>query len=201
MATRDPRIDAYIAKSADFARPILTQIRDLVHSACPTVEETMKWSFPHFMYEGMLCSMAAFKEHCAFGFWKGALVTGDTTKGTEAMGSFGRITKLSDLPSKAAFARYVKKAMQLNEENVPRPRATAPKPPRQAIPVPHYFASALKKNRKAKATFDAFSPSHRRDYLEWITDAKQEETRQRRVAQAIEWLGDGKSRNWKYEKC
>jgi uncharacterized protein YdeI (YjbR/CyaY-like superfamily) len=201
MGTRDPRIDAYIAKSADFARPILTHIRDAVHSACPDVEETMKWSFPHFMYKGMLCSMAAFKEHCAFGFWKGALVTGDTTKGTEAMGNFGRITKVSELPSKSAFAGYVKKAMQLNEENVPRPKTKVPKAPRKEIPVPGYFASALAKNRKAQATFDAFSPSHRRDYLEWITEAKQPETRERRMAQAIEWLSEGKSRNWKYEKC
>ena len=201
MGTRDPRVDAYIAKSADFAKPILTYIRDVVHSACPDVEETMKWNFPHFMYNGMLAGMAAFKEHCAFGFWKGALVTGDTKKGAEAMGSFGRITKVSELPSKTALAGYVKKAMQLNDERIPRPKTKVPKPPRKEIPVPDYFASALKKNRKAQATFDAFSPSHRRDYLEWITEAKQENTRQRRMTQAIEWLSEGKSRNWKYEKC
>lgn len=201
MPARDPRIDAYIARSADFARPILTHIRDVVHSACPDVEETMKWSSPHFMYKGMLAGMASFKAHCAFGFWKGALVTGDSTRGAEAMGSFGRITKISDLPSRTALAGYVKKAMQLNEENVPRPKTKVPRSPRKEIAIPADFSNALEKNRKARATFDGFSPSHRREYLEWITEAKQEDTRRRRMAQAIEWLSEGKSRNWKYEKC
>jgi hypothetical protein len=200
MGKRDPRVDAYIGKSADFAKPILTHLRDVIHSACPDAEETMTWSAPHFEYKGMLGGMAAFKEHCAFGFWKGALVTGDATKG-EAMGGFGRITKVSDLPPKAVLAGFVKKAMKLNEENVPRPKTKVPKPPKAEIPVPDYLAAALKKNRKAQATFDAFSPSHRREYLEWITEAKQEDTRRRRMAQAIEWMSEGKSRNWKYEKC
>ena len=200
MPNRDPRIDAYIEKSADFAKPILTHVRSVIHSACPDVEETIKWGMPHFEYKGMLGGMAAFKEHCAFGFWKHSLVTGDTTKGREAMGGFGRLTKVSDLPPKATLASYVKKAMQLNEENVPRPKTKSPKGPRKEIPVPDYFVAALKKNGKAQAAFDAFSPSHRYEYLEWITDAKQEATRQRRMSQAIKWISEGKARNWRYQR-
>jgi uncharacterized protein YdeI (YjbR/CyaY-like superfamily) len=199
MGKRDPRVDAYIGKSADFAKPILTHLREVMHSACPDVEETIKWSMPHFDYNGALGGMAAFKKHCAFGFWKGALVTGDDAKSKEAMGSFGCITKVSDLPPKATLAGYVKKAMKLNEENVPRPKSKTAKP-RKEIPVPAYFAAALKKNRKAQAAFDAFSPSHRWEYLEWITEAKQTATRERRMAQAIEWIAEGKSRNWKYQR-
>ncbi|HVE77256.1 MAG TPA: YdeI/OmpD-associated family protein, partial [Gemmatimonadaceae bacterium] len=186
-------------RSAPFARPILTHLREVVHEACPAVEETMKWSFPHFMYEGMLCSMASFKEHCAFGFWKGALVLDGNGKSLDAMGSFGRITAVSDLPSKAKLRGYIKKAMALNEAGVtarpkkhPRKRAT--------LPVPDYFTAALRENGRAMAAFEGFSPSHRREYVEWVTEAKGEETRQRRLATAIEWIAEGKSRNWKYAR-
>lgn len=198
MGNRDPRVDAYLAKQADFAKPILTYLRDVIHAACPEVEETIKWGAPHFEYKGMLGGMAAFKHHCAFGFWKGSLVMGDSSKSSEAMGSFGRITRVSDLPPKATLAGYVKKAMRLNEENVPRPKTKLPK---REIPVPDDLALALKKNGKARTTFDALSPSQRREYVEWIVDAKRDETRRRRMAQAIEWLSEGKARNWKYEKC
>lgn len=194
--TRDPRIDAYIAKSADFAKPILTYLREIVHRACPRVEETMKWSAPHFMYEGMLCGMASFKSHCAFGFWKGGLVLDAKGKTREAMGHFGRITSLEDLPSKKVLSGYIRKAMALNEKGIPSPTRTkrAPKP---EAAVPKDLAAALDKNQKAGATFD-FSPSHRREYVEWITEAKTEATRQRRLETAIGWMAEGKSRNWKY---
>ena len=200
MPTTDPRVDAYIAKSADFARPILENIRDVVHSACPEVEETMKWSFPHFMHNGMLCSMASFKQHCALGFWKGALIFG-AERDREAMGQFGRITKLSDLPSRKELAGYVKKAMALNEEGAKVPKVRKPGLPRRTVPTapPPDLAAALKKNAKARATFEKFPPSHRREYIEWITEAKREETRARRLAQTIEWLAEGKARNWKYQ--
>jgi uncharacterized protein YdeI (YjbR/CyaY-like superfamily) len=197
MGKRDPRVDAYIAKSADFAKPILTYLRDVVHETCPEVEETMKWSFPHFMYEGMLCSMASFKEHCAFGFWKGSLIVGDDDgKSAEAMGHLGRITKLSDLPPKKVLAGYIRKAMALNESGA----KVAPKPKRarKELAVPDYLTAALKKNKKALTTFESFSPSHRREYIEWITEAKGEDTRQRRLEQALEWMSEGKPRNWKY---
>ena len=196
----DPRIDAYIAKSADFAKPILIYLREVVHSACPTVEETMKWSSPHFMYEGMLCGMSSFKAHCAFGFWKGGLIVDGNGQNAEAMGQFGRITALSDLPSRKVLSGYIKKAMELNEKGIKAPNRMkrAPKPEAK---VPKELAAALKKNRKARTTFENFSPSHRREYIEWITEAKTEATRQRRLETAIGWMAEGKSRNWKYINC
>jgi uncharacterized protein YdeI (YjbR/CyaY-like superfamily) len=197
MPSRDPRIDAYIEKSADFAKPILRHLRDVVHEACPDVEEKMKWSFPHFDYKGMMCSMASFKEHCTFGFWKPELVLGDAAK-EGGMGQFGRITSVKDLPAKKVLAGYVKKAMRLNDEGVRPKRAQKSKMKKRDIDVPQDLVAALKKNAKARATFEAFSPSHRREYLEWITEAKREETRARRIAQAVEWMAEGKRRNWKY---
>jgi uncharacterized protein YdeI (YjbR/CyaY-like superfamily) len=195
MGTRDLRVDAYIAKSADFAKPILTHLREVVHSACPDVQETLKWSTPHFMYRGMLCSMAAFKEHCAFGFWKGSLIL-ENGQNLEAAGQFGRITSISDLPPKSVLAGYVKKAMALNESGV-KARAT-PKHPKKSLRVPDYIMVALRKNKKALATFEGFSPSHKREYVEWIAEAKGEDTRKRRLEQAVEWMAEGKPRNWKY---
>jgi uncharacterized protein YdeI (YjbR/CyaY-like superfamily) len=198
MATTDPRVDAYIAKSAEFARPILKYLRAAVHAASPEIEETLKWSMPHFMYKGMLCGMAAFKQHCAFGFWKGKLVA-DLSE--EAMGQFGCITKVSDLPSKRALTAYVKKAMALNDAGVKSPTRTKNAKPKSPVKVPDDLAAALRRNKKAGATFEGFSPSHRREYVEWITEAKREETRAKRLATALEWLAEGKSRNWKYENC
>ncbi len=197
MGKRDDRVDAYIAESADFAKPILTHLRELVHATCPDAEETMKWNFPYFMYKGLLCSMAAFKEHCAFGFWQSVLVLGEATEGAW---SFDRITKLSDLPSKKALAGYIKKAKELNETGVKKPASPKKKAPR-ALTVPNDLAAALKKNAKAQATFDGFSPSHKRGYIDWITEAKTEATRERRVLTTIEWLAEGKPRNWKYMNC
>jgi len=201
MGKRDARVDAYIAKSAEFARPILGHIRELVHSACPEVEEAMKWSSPHFLYKGMLCHMAAFKEHCAFGFWKGSLIVGSNDGAAEkAMGQFGRITKLSDLPSKKMLAGYIREAMKLNDDGVKSPTRSKPREPREVV-VPDDLAKALQKNKKAGVTFEKFSPSHKREYIEWITEAKTETTRSRRLETAIEWMTEGKSRNWKYMNC
>jgi uncharacterized protein YdeI (YjbR/CyaY-like superfamily) len=196
MGTRDPRVDAYIRKSAEFARPILARLRDDVHTSCPDVVETIKWGMPAFEYEGLLCGLAAFKGHCTFGFWKHALVVGDEAKADEAMGSFGRITSVSDLPTRSIFRRYVRKAMRLNEQGVKVPREKAR--PRKPIPMHPELRRALRANRKASATFKAFSPSHQREYLEWIAEAKQDATRARRIAQAVGWLAEGKPRNWKY---
>jgi uncharacterized protein YdeI (YjbR/CyaY-like superfamily) len=195
--TTDSRIDDYIARSADFAKPILTHLRAIVRESCPEVEETMKWSVPHFDYRGsMMCSMAAFKEHCAFGFWKASLILDVDGSNREAAGHFGRITKVSDLPSKAVIRGYIRKAMALNESGTTVKREK--KAPLKAIPVPADFSAAVKKNKKAHATFEGFSPSHRREYLEWITEAKSAETRKRRLDQSIKWLAEGKPRNWKY---
>jgi uncharacterized protein YdeI (YjbR/CyaY-like superfamily) len=195
MGRKDKRIDAYIAKSADFAKPVLRHLRDLIHETCPDVEETVKWSMPHFDYQGPLAGMAAFKEHCTFGFWKGSLIVQDSGS-TAAMGQFGRITNVADLPPKTVLKRYIRQAMKLNESGVKAQRVTKKKPD---IPVPDDFASALSRNSKAKAAFEAFSPSHRREYLEWITEAKTEATREKRMRTAIEWMSEGKSRNWKYQ--
>jgi uncharacterized protein YdeI (YjbR/CyaY-like superfamily) len=197
MGRRDPRVDAYIEKSADFARPILTHLRETVHAAVPDVEEAMKWSFPHFIYKGMLCSMASFKQHCAFGFWKGSLVLGGDGN-RDGMGHMGRITTLRDLPSKKELTGYIRKAAALNDQGVKVERQ--PMRPRTPVRVPPYVLAALKKNKKAKTAFDAFPPSHKREYVEWITEAKSDETRARRLTTAVEWMAKGKSRNWKYAR-
>jgi uncharacterized protein YdeI (YjbR/CyaY-like superfamily) len=200
----DARIDAYIEKSAPFARPVLSHLRDLVHEACPDVEETMKWSSPSFLHDGrILCGMAAFKEHCTFGFWHKGMVEvlgSDGAKRDTAMGSFGRIAAIADLPGKKVLIRYIREAVKLGASDEPaRPRPE--RRPATPVAVPADFAKALKGNAAATATFKGLSPSHRREYVEWITEAKREETRRKRLATTLEWLAEGKSRNWKYEKC
>ena len=182
----DPRIDAYIENSAEFARPILAHLRAVVHEACPDVEETMKWSVPHFEYRGLLCSMAASKEHCAFGFWRGKEVLGADDVADDGAGHFGRLASLRDLPARRALKGYVKAAVALNERG-PRPRRPRAEP--RAAPdvaVPPDLAAALRRIARARAVFAAFPPSHRREYIAWITEAKRDETRARRVAQAVE---------------
>ena len=196
MGRTDPRVDAYISGAAEFAKPILAHIRAVVHESCPEVVETTKWGAPHFDYKGMMCSMAAFREHCAFGFWKGSLVLDAQAQSAEAAGQFGRITKLSDLPSRKVMTGYIRKAMALNDAG--RTVQRVPKAAKEPIRIPADFSAAVRKNRKAKAAFETFSPSHRREYLEWITGAKSDETRKRRLEQAIQWLAEGKPRNWKY---
>ena len=206
MGHRDPRIDAYIGNAAAFAQPILERLRAIVHEACPDAEETLKWGAPSFMHAGgILCMMAAFKQHASFGFWKHALVMGGEVPRDgmprEGMGSFGKMTSLKDLPPKEELVALIQKAMRLNEDGVKTPglrKARAPKP----LPLaPDDLVAALKKNRQARTTFDGFSPSQQREYIDWITEAKRDETRQKRLAQAIEWLAEGKPRNWKYMNC
>lgn len=195
MATRDPRVDTYIAKSADFARPILVHLRKLVHAACPGVSETIKWGVPHFDYKGMMCSMASFSGHCTFGFWKGALVLDGRAERT-AMGHFGRITSLDDLPADRMLIAYVKKAAALNDNGVKVARARPAKKPAR---TPADLAAGLRTDAAARRTFAALSPSHKREYIEWITEAKTNATREKRVATTIAWLAEGKARNWKYQ--
>ena len=204
MARKDPRVDACIAKSAAFAQPILKHIRKLVHAGCPEVEETIKWQFPSFMYKGMLCGMAAFKNHCTFGFWKHELIFGKeklAANGEErGMGQFGRITSLSDLPKDAVLLGYIKEAARLNDQGIKVPsRARLRK--KAPLVVPDYFMKELKKNKKALAVFEGFSYSHKKEYTEWITEAKTEDTRKRRIETAIQWMTEGKARNWKYMNC
>jgi uncharacterized protein YdeI (YjbR/CyaY-like superfamily) len=199
MGTTDKRIDAYIAKARPFAQPILERLRAMIHATCPEVVETLKWRHPSFEYRGLLCGMAAFKAHAAFGFWKHDLVVGKDGSAREAMGSFGRITEVSELPSKGVFARHMKVAMRLNEDGVQVERKkTRPKAP---IAMHREFAAAMAGSRKAQATYASFPPSAQREYLEWVADAKSDDTRARRIAQAVEWMAQGKRRHWKYEKC
>jgi uncharacterized protein YdeI (YjbR/CyaY-like superfamily) len=197
MPKKDPRIDAYIDKAAPFARPILKHLRKVVHAGCPQVEETMKWSMPHFDYKGIMCGMAAFKEYCAFGFWKGVLILGRSQAEGEGMGHFGRIASLDDLPNEKTLIGYVRKAAELNKKGIKKPDEFKPKkkPP---LRIPGYLTAALKKHAKARKTFGNFSPSHRREYVEWLTEAKWEETRAQRLQTTIKWLNEGKARNWKY---
>lgn len=201
MGQHDPRIDAYIAEAAEFAQPILERLRAVVHAACPDCEEAIKWGMPHFLCRGrILCGMVAFKQHATFGFRDGVRVDSDADKSAAAMGQLGRIVSVADLPDKRVLTGCIKRAMALQDADVKRPptRAGKPRPPPT---VPDDLATALKKNRKAQAAFDAFAPSHKRDYVEWITGAKRAETRQRRLAQAVEWMAQGKRRHWKYENC
>lgn len=202
MGKRDERIDAYINKSAAFAKPILQHLRELVHRACPQVEETMKWSFPHFDYKGMMCSMASFKQHCTFGFWKASLLSDSgklLAQSREAMGQLGQIKALEDLPPDDVLIAYIKEAARLNDENVKLPSRTQTTEKKE-IAVPEYVSEALRQNEKAAETFENFSYSNKKEYVQWITEAKSEETRNKRLATAIEWLNEGKSKNWKYEK-
>jgi uncharacterized protein YdeI (YjbR/CyaY-like superfamily) len=196
MGRRDPRVDAYIEKSADFAKPILTHLRAVVHAACPDVEETMKWSSPSFMYKGMLCGVNAFKAYCTFGFWKSGLVLGEKASRDPAL-QFGHIEAVKDLPSKKTLTALIHKAMALNDAGVKMP--PRPRKPAKKLVAPPALKAALVKNKKAQAAFDAFSPSHKREYAQWIRGAKGEDTRERRVKTAIEWIAEGKSRNWKYQ--
>ena len=204
MPETDPRVEAYIEKSAPFAKPVLLKLRKLIFQACPEARETIKWSFPNYEVHGsMLCSMAAFKEHCAFSFWKASLLKDPEgilqVKERNAMGHLDRIGSLKDLPVDKILVAYLKEAALLNKNNIRLARTKSA--PKKELPVPKTLAAALKKNKKAAAVFESFSPSHRREYIEWITEAKTEETMNKRLATTLEWLEEGKSRNWKYKKA
>lgn len=197
--SRDPRVDAYIERAQPFARPILEHVRERVHAVLPTVEETLKWSAPSFTVEGkILLMMAAFKQHAALNFWRGQELRGEAAN-PEAMGQFGRLTSLDDLPSDPELDALIREATAL-AKTAPAPRKPkhAPKPPPEMHPE---FAAALTQAPKAKAVLDGFPPSAQREYLDWISEAKQEATRQKRIADAVQWLYEGKRRHWKYESC
>jgi len=199
MGRKDPRIDAYIAQAAEFAKPILKHVRNLVHTGCPDVVETWKWSLPYFDYKGPLCHMAAFQNHCSFGFWKAALILNERDRKSEnqAMGQFGRIMSRSDLPADKLLLRYIREAARLNEEGIKlprRPKSTA----RKQLVVPDDLVSALKRRKNALTTFENFTYSHKKDYVDWITEAKRDATRQQRLETTMAWLSEGKPRNWKY---
>jgi len=203
MRKRIAAVDSYIARQQPFAVPILERLREFVHEFCPGAEEVIKWGAPHFEYRGPFAGMAAFKAHATFGFWKDSLLRKDGRplgRSTEkAMGSFGRLTSVRDLPAKRDMAALIRTAMKLNEEGVKLPQRSGPRRPVVVRP-PAWFLAALRANRRAFATWEGFSPSHRREYLEWVTEAKTEVTRDRRMATTLEWLAAGRRRNWKYER-
>jgi uncharacterized protein YdeI (YjbR/CyaY-like superfamily) len=202
MSSKDSRIDEYIDASADFARPILKHLRKLVHKANPEIQETMKWGFPHFDYKGILCSFAAFKNHCRFNFWKASLMKDPQNIMSQmekaSMGGFDKITSLTDLPSEAVFLEYMQEAIKLNEKGV-KVTAKQKAEVKKSYKIPEELSAALSKNKKAKANFEAFSASHQREYITWIEEAKTEATREKRLIAAIEWIQEGKSRHWKYK--
>jgi uncharacterized protein YdeI (YjbR/CyaY-like superfamily) len=202
MGKRNPWFDEYIEKSADFAKPVMMHLRDMMHVACPDVEEAVKWSMPCFVYKGkILANMASFKQHMAFGFWHPEMRELESIS-KEGMGSLGKITGLADLPKDKVLIAYTKKAMALTDAGVkttanrpaPRPKGEGA----QDLEIPDDLAAALKGNKQAKAAFAKFNYSHKKEYVEWITEAKREETRRKRLETAIEWIAEGKSRHWKY---
>jgi uncharacterized protein YdeI (YjbR/CyaY-like superfamily) len=203
MGTKIKAVDDYIRQAQPFAQPVLTYARELVHTACPEVVEVIKWGFPNFEYKGPLCSMAAFKAHCGFTFNKASLMKDPhqvfNPVGKTAMGSLGKLTSIADLPSKKIIIQYLHEAMAINEKGTKIPKIKASGEHLHKIEIPEDFLKALAKNKKAKTVFDAFSPSHVKEYVNWITEAKREETRKKRIETAVEWIADKKGKNWKYE--
>ncbi len=194
----DPRVDAYIARQADFARPILTHLRSMLHEACPDCEETLKWSMPSFLYKGkILAGFAAFKAHATFGYWNDSMLQQEE-KNRSAMGQFGRLTSLDDLPDRARLIALTRDSMALIDSGAKPPRATAKKAP---FTVPQDMRAAIDANAAARETFEGFPPSAQREYVEWVTEAKSDATRSKRLSQTIEWLAEGKRRHWKYANC
>lgn len=204
---KDKRIDAYIKKSADFAQPILNHIRQLVHQAHPGMQETVKWGMPHFDFEGKsVVSMAAFKQHAVFGFWKAELIKDPKNymqarkaQGGDAMGHGGKLASVKDLPPDKVFIDFVKQAIQLNQAGVKIEKPKKAVDPGASV-APDYFEKALKKNKTAWKVWSEWTPGKKKEYIDWLKDAKTDDTRQKRMETAIEWIAEGKIRNWKYQK-
>jgi len=194
---KNPKIDEYIASSAEFAQPILVKLRALVHQVHPGIEETIKWGMPNFGYKGLLFNMAAFKSHCSFVFWKEQLIKG-LDSGSEGLGSFGKITSLTDLPSDTILLMLMKEAVELNKQGIKVPKVVKQK---KELTIPGYLLDILNDNEKAEEVFNNFSYSNKKDYVDWIVEAKREVTREKRIVQMLEWLEEGKTRHWKYKKC
>ena len=190
----DPRVDAYIEAAQPFARPILTKVRAVVHAAVPDAAETMKWSMPFFTLNGRdVAMMAAFKVHAGVGIFDGSAMGGG-----EAMSNCGKLATVDDLP--ADLPARLQTAAVLAAQGKPM-RAAAPRPPKAEIAMPDDLAAALAAYPAAAAQFTAFPPGARREYLEWVTSAKQPTTRAKRIETTVAQAAEGKRLNWKYEKC
>lgn len=203
MQPFNPAVDAYIAESEDFAKPILEHLRQIIHDTCPEVQEVVKWGYPHFDYKGdMMCILGSFKNHCSFSLYKAALMSDPniiaSVKAGQKMGYMNKLKSLSDLPAKKVLVGYIKEAMSLNEKGIKKERPKSNKP--KVLDVPDYLDAALAANKKTKAVFESKSDSFRKEYITWITDAKTEATRQKRMDQALEWIAEGKGRFWQYSK-
>ena len=205
---RSNEIDSYIEKAADFAKPILMKIREIIHKACPEVTESIKWSFPNFEYKGhIICSMSAHKKHCSFGFWRGNDME-DPDKilqqtGKTAMGHLGQLKSIDDLPKDEIITRYLLQAIELSQKTKSKSNSNAEVKVKKSIAapeVPDYFMELLKQSPGAKLNFEKFSNSCKKEYVEWISDAKTEKTRLKRLSEAMEMIKEGKNRNWKYQK-
>lgn len=202
MEQFDNRVDAYIAKSADFAKPILTHLRELAHQASPELKETMKWSCPFFDHDGPVCQMAAFKQHCAFGFWKASVMDDPyqiLNQEADTAGSIGRITSLTDLPADDILIQYIQQAVSLNVQGIKAPARAKPQTSQSILTIPAYFIEVLDKKPLVKEQFEQFSPSQKKEYITWLIEAKTETTRIKRLETAIEWITEGKTRHWKYK--
>lgn len=193
---KNPKVDEYINNAGEFAQPILNKLRALVHQAHPDIEEHIKWGMPSFDYKGIVCHLAAFKQHCSFGFFKYKLIKG--LDGDRGMNSFGKLKSIDDLPEDELIITYIKEAVLLNEQGIKLPKA---KKDKKEFVIPAELIEALTKHPKAKAIFEDFAYTHKKEYAEWIAEAKRETTKEKRIAQTIEWLEEGKRRNWKYENC
>jgi uncharacterized protein YdeI (YjbR/CyaY-like superfamily) len=202
MDQYDKRVDEYIAKSADFAKPILEYIREVTHEASPLLNETIKWGFPFYDYKGPVCNMASFKSYCSLGFWKARLLNDPNHVlkfGDEKAGSLGIIASIADLPPREVLIDFIRQAIALNENDVKVPQPVKAPAEKKELQVPDYFIEFLTKDPKAIFNFEKFSNSHRKEYVEWIVDAKSDATREKRMEQALEWISEGKSRHWKYQ--
>jgi uncharacterized protein YdeI (YjbR/CyaY-like superfamily) len=203
QTNRNPKFDAYLAASEDFAKPIMMHLRSLLHTTCPEVVEELKWGIPHFDYKGeMMCIFAASKKHCSFGFWKDALMADPRLKANSSLPAIkrfmGKLTKIEDLPTDVELIGFIREAMTLNENGVKLPPREAKTP--KTLAMPPGFAEKLAENPTAKQEYDSKSDSFRKDYLVWITDAKTDATRQKRIEESVAWIAEGKGRFWKYEK-
>jgi uncharacterized protein YdeI (YjbR/CyaY-like superfamily) len=204
MAKKDKRIDLYIAKAENFAKPILNHLRQVIHKACPEIGETIKWGMPFFEYKGAVCNMASFKQHCAIGFWNASLMADDhkifSKDSDSAMGQFGRINSLKDLPPDKILIEYIKEAAALNEKGIKLAKKKLKPAEKKELVIPDYFIKAISKNQKALKTFNNFSYTNKKEYIDWVSEAKTEDTKNRRLITAVDWMSESKIRNWKYVK-